>query len=614
MLPRIFIFTIFLILNSNQLTIGYELIFEDVDGVSIRGELKLWHKVTLQCDGPQTYENADPNPFRDFRFNATFKHKKSGKSYIVPGYYAADGDAANTSADSGNKWHVHFSPDELGQWEYELSFRKGTFVATTSAPKLGKTAEFFDGQTGTFDVAATDKSDNDFRAQGRLQYVDEHYLKFAGTGNYFLKCGVDAPENLLAYADFDGSFKQDGHGDNFIKTWQPHVKDWKIGDPTWADGKGKGLIGAVNYLATKQLNAMSFLTMNIKGDDKNVFPYTDYDERERFDVSKLAQWEQVFEHAQQKGIFLHFKTQEHENQGLLDGGGLGLQRKLYYRELIARFGHHLALNWNLGEENGEWGKQVTPAQATPNRRAMTQYFHDHDPYRHLVVIHNGNQFYDLLGDKSKLTGVSVQTNQKDFRNVHGAILKWRHESEKAGKQWVVSCDEPGDAQLSLVPDSVNPEHNNARRNALWGTIMGGGAGIEWYFGYKHPHSDLTCQDWRSREKMWEQCQHAMDFFAGRAEGSAGPIPFYRMLPKDELVSGKNYCFCEPGKTWLVYLKQGGAEELDLQDTTGSLSVKWFNPRTGAFESVVQKVDSNEAKLKLDAPDTNDWLAIVRKQE
>ena len=30
---------------------------------------------------------------------------------------------------------------------------------------------------------------------------------------------------------------------------------------------------------------------------------------------------------------------------------LGPERKLYCRELIARFGHNLALNWNLGEEN-----------------------------------------------------------------------------------------------------------------------------------------------------------------------------------------------------------------------------------------------------------------------
>ena len=98
------------------------------------------------------------------------------------------------------------------------------------------------------------------------------------------------------------------------------------------------------------MNAFSFLPMNIDGDDKNVFPYLDYDERYRMDVSRLDQWEIVFEHADRLGMFLHFKTQETENELLLDGGDLGTQRKLYYRELIARFGHHLALNWNLGEE------------------------------------------------------------------------------------------------------------------------------------------------------------------------------------------------------------------------------------------------------------------------
>ena len=33
------------------------------------------------------------------------------------------------------------------------------------------------------------------------------------------------------------------------------------------------------------------------------------------------------------------KTQEHENDNLLDGGKLGNERMLYYRELVARFGH-----------------------------------------------------------------------------------------------------------------------------------------------------------------------------------------------------------------------------------------------------------------------------------
>jgi len=76
--------------------------------VKITGELKKWHKTTLTFDGPNTSEKADFNPFMNYRFNVTFKHLGTNKSYVIPGYYAADGNAGQTSADKGNKWRVQF--------------------------------------------------------------------------------------------------------------------------------------------------------------------------------------------------------------------------------------------------------------------------------------------------------------------------------------------------------------------------------------------------------------------------------------------------------------------------------------------------------------------------
>ena len=375
----------------------------------ITGELKQWHKITLTVEGPQADEAAaDPNPFTDYRMDVTFTHESGTPKYKVPGYFAADGNAAETSATAGNKWRAHLSPDKTGRWNYEVSFVKGKNVAV-DASERGETVAGSDGAKGRFDIAPTDKSGRDFRAKGRLSYVGGHYLQFAGTKEYFLKAGTDAPENFLAYREFDGDFKTDGHKDDFVKDWQPHVRDWKPGDPTWQNGKGKGIVGAVNYLAAKGANAISFITLSIIGDDQNVYPYVSYDDFARMDVSKLDQWELVFQHAQTQGLFLHFKTQEAENQGLLDRGETGPERRLYYRELIARFGHHLALNWNMGEEIGPWQAQpTTTAQLTPQRLAMAEYFYDTDPYHHHVVIHNGMSFDDILGSKSKYTGVSVQ--------------------------------------------------------------------------------------------------------------------------------------------------------------------------------------------------------------
>ncbi len=73
---------------------------------------------------------------------------------------------------------------------------------------------------------------------------------------------------------------------------------------------GQRLIGALNYLAGKGMNTVYFLTMNVGGDGREVYPWTSYDERDRFDGSKLAQWEIVFSHMDRLGLQLTGLTQE----------------------------------------------------------------------------------------------------------------------------------------------------------------------------------------------------------------------------------------------------------------------------------------------------------------
>ena len=577
----------------------------------ITGELKKWHKVTLTFNGPETSEDAELNPFRDYRFNVTFTHKLSGKSYKVPGYFAADGNADETSATSGNKWRVHFAPSETGEWNYQVDFRKGDYAAISYKKNKGESGGFMDTSEGKFTIADTDKSGRDLRGKGMLLYDGTRYLKFAETGKPMLKVGPDAPENFLAYVDFDGNFQNDGHKDNLVKNWEPHLKDWKGGDPTWQNGKGKAIIGAVNYLASKGMNVFSFLTLNIAGDDQNVFPFVDYDTFDRFDCSKLDQWEVIFEHADKLGMFLHFKTLEAENQGLLDNGAIGANTKLYYRELMARFGHHLALNWNIGEEIGDWMKKCpTAPMDTPQRLAAAEYFYQNDPYRHHVVIHNGQPFDDILGTESKYTGISLQTNKPDFSRVHGQVKHWLAKSKDAGKQWAVAVDEPGDAQHSLVTDAEDPTHDNARINGLWGAFMAGAWGTEWYFGYKHPHSDLTCQDYRSRDLFWDQCKYLLDFFEGNK------IPVGKTENMDELVAEHDYCLATPGEMYIVYMRNGQGT-INLENVSGDFTVEWFDPRNGGDlqNGKEKKVVGGKSVELAGAPSEpgKDWVVLLTKK-
>ncbi len=570
----------------------------------ISGELRKWHNITLTFAGPYTGEEANPNPFRDYRLTVTFTN--GDRQVVVPGYYAADGDAANTSAACRNKWRAHFVPDEQGQWSYTASFRTGPDIAISSDPAAGAPAAF-DGAKGTFAVGPTDKTGRDHRAKGLLKYVGKRYLQFAGTGEYFLKGGADSPENFLAYSDFDGTYdtaelKREGEaaGEKFIHNYAPHVKDFRPGDPTWKDGKGKGMIGALNYLASKGMNSVYFIPYNIDGGDgKDVWPWTDPKEKYRFDCSKLDQWEIVFSHMDKLGLMLHIITQETENDQGLDGGELGPQRKLYYRELIARFAHHPALVWNLGEENTN-----TDAQ----RKAFCKYIKDLDPYDHPIVCHTFPGKYDevytpLLGYEC-FDGPSLQTN-----DTHNQTVKWIDSSAKAGRNWFVSLDEIGPADTGVKPDSDDYWHDEVRAKHLWGNLMAGGAGVEWYFGYKFAHNDLNCEDWRSRDHLWDLTRYALEFFHQH-------LPFAEMSHHDELTAAPDdYCFAKPGQIYAVCLPAGGTTHLDLGGTSGTFSVQWFNPRTGGN---LQKGAVSEVKgpgsVAIGQPPGDagkDWVALIK---
>ena len=298
----------------------------------------------------------------------------------------------------------------------------------------------------------------------------------------------------------------------------------------------------------------------------NVF----FIDRQRIDISKLAQWEVVFEHADRMGMLLHFKTQEKENDQLLDGGQLWLERKLYYRELIARFGHHLALQWNLGEGN---------TNTNAEQQAYVRFFNEIDPYNHPIVIHadyeSQSQVFDSLLHNDCLQGVSLQSKPMEiFKNT----LDWVEKSKYAhGQRWVVTSDEQLPSSRGLVPDSIDPALDKFRKHALWGNLMAGGAGIEYFFGYNYVNSDLTCQDFRTREAMWNQSRYALEFFEG--------IPFWSMTNTDHLVSGNNHALADASLgTVVVFLRRGGPALVDLSEVSpisnAPYMMHWYDPRNG----------------------------------
>jgi Domain of unknown function (DUF5060) len=597
----------------------------------LSGELKKWHKITIDFEGPMTYELAQPNPFTYYRLDVTFTHENNTSIVVVPAYYAADGNAANTSATKGNIWRVHFTPEKTGKWAYSVSFKAGENVANIEG---GVSAGYMDGAKGSFDIANNDKSLPDNRAKGRLNYVGKRYLQWGETGEYFLKTGADSPENMLHYTDFDGTL--DGYGKlgkdylQLMKTWEPHAKDYEPAADkfTWQNGKGKNIMGAINYLFNKGQNAFSFLTFSVDGDDGCVYPHlVKHDStfinaskeskawekaliHDRFDCSKLDQWERIFEYAETKGMFLHIKTFENENVSAMGRSDLTDDRKLYYRELIARFGHHLALNWNLSEETNV---------DVPLIKKTAAFIRHLDPYKSHVVQHtfpphhnknkiekpNFDYYYlNLVGFQSELTGASLQLMVGDQ---HKHVKRWVELSEKAGKPWVVCNDEQGGAGIGVTVDSdyptytgKNPDNaNKVRHEVLWATFLVGGAGIEYYYGYQTEANDLNAQDHRTRAHKYEQAKIAIDFLQ--------KLPFWEMRNRDDLTTATDdYVFGKEGEIYVVYLPKGGTTSINLP--SGKWQVQWFNPHTGGDLS-----SKTDVKGSISAPNTEgDWVALLKK--
>ncbi|GAB4231010.1 MAG: hypothetical protein Kow00109_02920 [Acidobacteriota bacterium] len=591
----------------------------------LEGDLTAHRVLRLTLAGPETAERETPNPFLDYRMEVVFRHEDGG-AFRVSGFFAADGRAADTGAEQGNRWRAYFLPDRPGRWSFQVSLRSGPRIAVR--PEEEGSAAVGDGSSGEFLVAPVPEGSSE---RGLLRYVGHRYLQFAGSGAWFLKAGADSPENFLAYAEFDWEdpervapeeARRDEAQPRPRHRYAPHLGDWRPGDPTWGDTeRGKGIIGALNYLAAQGVNSVYFLTMNIGGDGDDVWPYLTREDRYRFDCSRLDQWNRVFDHMDRLGIALHVVLTETENESLFEaeeGGTFADSRKLYYRELVARFAHHPALVWNLGEENG-WddakeGEEVLPknrGNGDEQRLAFASYLRELDPYDHPIVVHTlpgrYDEIYEPLLGTPNFDGASLQ--MVDMTATHAETRKWIERSREAGRPWVVTLDEIGPPSDGVLPDEVDPDHDAVRQHALWGNLMAGGGGCEWYFGYRYPHNDLGLEDFRSRENMWKQTRIAVEFFQRH-------LPFWEMEPCDELLDGPGYCLGRAEGPWVVYLPRGTAgTRIELPE--GVYAMSWWDPRNGG-----ELIPGREAKLAAGwrlrlatAPRDleKDWVVLLRRR-
>ena len=498
----------------------------------IEGAGQVWNVQTLSFKGPAIAEGREA--FTDYSLVVDFEnHTEDGppKHHTVQGYYAGDGDAGETGANSGSIWTVKFVPDRGGHWLYEARLISAPNINLRQGLSEDAELTFQQDWAGGMDIkpADLDPGAADFTRRGKLADVKGRYLEYAGTGEPFIKTGAGSPENLLAYSGFDGTYDAGGTefpalGDNQLHDFEPHLKDMRAGDPTWQDGRGAAILGIANYYEDVGVNAQYIVTMNIEGDGQDVFPYVSHDDPYVFDVSKLDQWQRVLEHYNSRGVLIDMLLTETENESWFEavdemsvGEDFAPSRKLYYREMVARFGHLNGLVWNLGEENGVVGNSgkdpFRAATSAKQRLEFGAYIAAIDPYDHAIVSHNWpdaeEQTYAPKLGVEYWSGISSQSHTDYAKR----IIDWTKMSKGSGRQWMVTIDEPLGWEFGATPSADVDDHRREIEGVLWSSLLAGGAGVDWYFGWQNnaATSDLSNEDQRSRHDLWLASERVADF-------------------------------------------------------------------------------------------------------
>ncbi|RAJ93261.1 putative secreted protein (Por secretion system target) [Larkinella arboricola] len=206
-----------------------------------------------------------------------------------------------------------------------------------------------------------------------------------------------------------------------------------------------------------------------------------------------------------------------------------------------------------------------------------------------------------------MTGVSIQT---DWNNVYAETRLWVERSSQAGKKWIVANDEQNDMGVATDADyagrrgTLADNQDEIRKECLWGNLMAGGAGIEYYFGGYTGETDLAAEDYRSRAKMYRFTRHALDFFRNY-------VPLLEVAPMDN--SDRGWVLGQEGQVYILYLKDGGAATINLGG--GRYTVQWYDPRSGgALQYGAVRSLSGHGRQSTGLPPSatkEDWVVLIR---
>lgn len=579
----------------------------------------VWHPLVMDVAGPTTSEtDLSPHPFLDYRLDVTFT-SPNGNAFDVPGFFAGNGRGHG----QGSIWRVRFTPDEPGEWRWSVAFEQGENIAVAEKDDVaGVTPVGEHGAFGTVLVAQRDPASHGLLAQGRIDSVAEHYLKQAD-GDYWINGGINGPEDFFGYAGFDNTLdppagRVTAQPESSLHLYAAHVDDWRRGDPdfisTSSGVSSHGIIGTINFLAAQSINSINVLPMNLGAGGANTYPFIDATgtpfANTRYDVSKLHQWNLVLNHMQEKGVAAHIILAQHSmaNREWLDQGTLGPQRKLFLREMLARFSYLNGVKWTLSNERSD---------NTDLDLGIADYLRSLDWAEHPIAVHvnadplnaervNADRVNTGLDSFAAYTLFDNASVQSTAATAEQAIETWREHSVSADIHRVIDSTPTGPA-MTLDDDGIE----ELRRRVLY-PIYFSGANLE---GVNHllpiPGDTMQAEDFRRLEPVYRYMRVTRTFLQEN-------VPIERALPADTRLSGGlegDQLFGIADEIYAAWFGDGRGDRRILagSDISAQWELQWFNPLTGsATGAPVIRVGNQFGTGSAPGETSQDWMLIAKR--